>query len=237
MTFKQIVLESFLDVLNNDYNEAIANLDLPFNNSSADLKFELVSRNIKDKILHNSLNIYYLQTKQSSRELFLFLDKDTRLLYSIHNYRSINKLPKYSKALVNSFNSDISLQKEFQFDVNCYDENEDIYDKIISKIFMYVDKNIMDYIDRYSIISYYLYKDQLKVLSNIILDKNLFLYKKENWLELENIKLPYYTTTNFTTNNTNNNAVIKLTKKSINRKRNKNNLTQKEKEKRDIENE
>lgn len=235
MEFKQIVLESFLDVLNKDYYDAIDDLDLPFNNSSADLKFDLVSRNIKDKILYHSLNVHYIQTRQSSRKFFLFLDKDTRVLYSIHNCRNLNKLPKYSKALINNFNSDISIQLEFKFDGNIHDENEDIYQEIISKIFMFVDKDIVDSIDRYSIISYYFYKDQLKVLNNVILDKNLFLYKQENWLELESIKLSYYNSS--VDNNIEKNKNVKLTNKAINRKINKNNLSIKEKQKRDIENE
>lgn len=183
ITIKQIVYDAIIEAISKDYYELTSKLDLPFNNNKPNLTFDLLSRNIRDKI-NNNINL--IPVKRSSREFYIIYDKKEKYIYSIMNYNSFksNNLPMYLKALSKEYNSDISLQKEL-FEFN---EPNIKYDLIVNKIFKNVDNEIKNNIDRYCIIVYHIKRDNLILLENHILDKNLDEYKIENWLTDDTIK-------------------------------------------------
>ncbi len=212
ITIKQIVYDSTIEAISEDYYETISKLDLPFNNNKPNLTFDLLSRNIRDKI---NDNINLIPVKRSSREFYIIYDKKEKYIYSIMNYNSFkNNLPKYSKALLKEYNSDISLQKEL-FEFN---EPNTKYNLIVNKIFKNVDNEIRNNIDRYCIIVYHIKKDNLILLENRILDKNLYEYKIENWLTDDTIKPNPIILDNIENiYNDNKETKLKLKKKSENR--------------------
>ena len=183
ITIKQIVYDSTIEAISEDYYETTSKLDLPFNNNKPNLIFDLLSRNIRDKA---DDNIKLIPVKRSSREFYIIYNKKEKYIYSIMNYNSFksNNLPMYLKALSKEYNSDISLQKEL-FEFN---EPNIKYDLIVNKIFKNVDNEIKNNIDRYCIIVYHIKRDNLILLENHILDKNLDEYKIENWLTDDTIK-------------------------------------------------
>ena len=99
ITIKQIVYDSTIEAISEDYYETISKLDLPFNNNKPNLTFDLLSRNIRDKI---NDNINLIPVKRSSREFYIIYDKKEKYIYSIMNYNSFksNNLPIYLKALL-----------------------------------------------------------------------------------------------------------------------------------------
>ena len=212
ITIKQIVYDSTIEAISEDYYETISKLDLPFNNNKPNLTFDLLSRNIRDKI---NDNINLIPVKRSSREFYIIYDKKEKYIYSIMNYNSFkNNLPKYSKALLKEYNSDISLQKEL-FEFN---EPNTKYNLIVNKIFKNVDNEIRNNIDRYCIIVCHIKKDNLILLENRILDKNLYEYKIENWLTDDTIKPNPIILDNIENiYNDNKETKLKLKKKSENR--------------------
>ena len=183
LTIKQIVYDAIIEAISEDYYELTSKLDLPFNNNKANLIFDLSSRNIRDNI---NYNINLIPVKRSSREFYIIYDKKEKYIYSIMNYNSFksNNLPMYLKALLKEYNFDISLQKEL-FEFN---EPNTKYDLIVNKIFKNVDNEIRNNIDRYCIIVYHIKNDNLILLKNYVLDKNLYEYKIENWLTDDTIK-------------------------------------------------
>lgn len=211
ITIKQIVYDSTIEAISEDYYETISKLDLPFNNNKPNLTFDLLSRNIRDKI---NDNINLIPVKRSSREFYIIYDKKEKYIYSIMNYNSFksNNLPIYLKALLKKYNSDISLQKEL-FEFN---EPNIKYDLIVNNIFKNVDNEIRNNIDRYCIIVYHIKKDNLILLENHILDKNLYEYKIENWLTDDTIKPNPIILDNNIKNTYNDNIRLKLKKKSEN---------------------
>ena len=212
ITIKQIVYDSITEAISEDYYELTSKLDLPFNNNKPNLIFDLSSRNIRDKI---NDNINLIPVKRSSREFYIIYNKKEKCIYSIMNYNSFkNNLPMYLKALLKKYNSDISLQKEL-FEFN---EPNEKYNLIINKIFKNVDNEIKNNIDRYCIIVYHIKKDNLILLKNYILDKNLHEYKIENWLTDDTIKPNLIILDNNVANlyNDNKETKLKLKKKSEN---------------------
>lgn len=132
------------------------------------------------------------------------------------NYNSSkNYLPKYVEALIKEYNSDISLQKEL-FEFN---ETNIKYNLIVNEILKNVDNKIKNNIDRYCIIVYLIRKDNLILLKNYVLDKNLDEYKIENWLTDDTIKPNPIILDNNIENiyNYNKETKLKLKKKSENR--------------------
>lgn len=132
------------------------------------------------------------------------------------NYNSSkNYLPEYVKALTKEYNSDISLQKEL-FEFN---ETNIKYNLIVNEILTNVDNKIKNNIDRYCIIVYLIRKDNLILLKNYVLDKNLDEYKIENWLTDDAIKPNPIILDNNIENiyNDNKETKLKLKKKSENR--------------------
>ncbi len=212
ITIKQIVYDAIIEAILEDYYELTSKLDLPFNNNKPNLIFDLFSRNIRDKI---NDNINLIPVKRSSREFYIIYNKKGKCIYSIMNYNSFksNNLPMYLKALLKKYNSDISLQKEL-FEFN---EPNIKYDLIVNKIFKNVDNEIRNNIDRYCIIVYHIKKDNLILLKNYILDKNLDEYKIENWLTDDTIKPNPIILDNNVENIYNDNTRLKLKKKSENR--------------------
>lgn len=212
ITIKQIVYDAIIEAILEDYYELTSKLDLPFNNNKPNLIFDLFSRNIRDKI---NDNINLIPVKRSSREFYIIYNKKEKCIYSIMNYNSFksNNLPMYLKALLKKYNSDISLQKEL-FEFN---EPNIKYDLIVNKIFKNVDNEIRNNIDRYCIIVYHIKKDNLILLKNYILDKNLDEYKIENWLTDDTIKPNPIILDNNVENIYNDNTRLKLKKKSENR--------------------
>ena len=211
ITIKQIVYDAIIEAILEDYYELTSKLDLPFNNNKPNLIFDLFSRNIRDKI---NDNINLIPVKRSSREFYIIYNKKEKCIYSIMNYNSFksNNLPMYLKALLKKYNSDISLQKEL-FEFN---EPNIKYDLIVNKIFKNVDNEIRNNIDRYCIIVYHIKKDNLILLKNYILDKNLDEYKIENWLTDDTIKPNPIILDNNIKNTYNDNIKLKLKKKSEN---------------------
>lgn len=207
----QIIYDAIIEAISEDYYELTSKLDLPFNNNKPNLIFDLSSRNIRDKI---NDNINLIPVKRSSREFYIIYNKKEKCIYSIMNYNSFkNNLPKYSEALLKKYNSDISLQKEL-FEFN---EPNIKYNLIVNNIFKNVDNEIRNNIDRYCIIVYHIKKDNLILLENHILDKNLDEYKIENWLTDDTIKPNPIILDNNVENIYNDNTRLKLKKKSENR--------------------
>ena len=182
ITIKQIVYDSTIEAISEDYYETTSKLDLPFNNNKPNLIFDLLSRNIRDKA---DDNIKLIPVKRSSREFYIIYNKKEKYIYSIMNYNSFkNNLPKYSEALLKKYNVNISLQKEL-FEFN---EPNIKYNLIVNEILKNVDNEIRNNIDRYCIVVYHVKRDNLILLKNYILDKNLDEYKIENWLTDDTIK-------------------------------------------------
>lgn len=210
---KQIVYDAITDAISGDYYELTSKLGLPFNNNKPNLVFDLLSRNIRDKI---NDNIELIPVKRSSREFYIIYEKKEKYLYSIMNYNSSkNYLPEYVKALTKEYNSDISLQKEL-FEFN---ETNTKYSLLVNKMLKNVDNEIKNNIDRYFIIVYLIKKDNLILLKNYVLDKNLDEYKIENWLTDDAIKPNPIILDNNIENiyNDNKGTKLKLKKKSENR--------------------
>lgn len=201
---KQIVYDAIAEAISGDYYELTSKLGLPFNNNKPNLIFDLLSRNIRDKI---NDNIKLIPAKRSSREFYIIYEKKEKYLYSIMNYNSFkNSLPKYAEALLKKYNSDISLQKEL-FEFN---ETNTKYNLIVNEILKNVDNKIKNNIDRYCIIVYLIRKDNLILLKNYVLDKNLDEFKIENWLTDDTIKPNPIILDNNIENTYNDNKEIKL---------------------------
>lgn len=201
---KQIVYDAITEAISGDYYELTSKLGLPFNNNKPNLVFDLLSRNIRDKI---NDNIELIPVKRSSREFYIIYEKKEKYLYSIMNYNSSkNYLPEYVKALTKEYNSDISLQKEL-FEFN---ETNTKYSLLVNKMLKNVDNEIKNNIDRYFIIVYLIKKDNLILLKNYVLDKNLDEFKIENWLADDTIKPNPIILDNNIENTYNDNKEIKL---------------------------
>ena len=114
--FHVIVLEAFEDVIDKDLEDIIKYLGIKTNNCSGNLRFDLVSKLIEDKIQYHKLDIELIKTSQQSRYFFLFFDKKTKTLFSINSLKK--DPPKYVKALAKEFNYNIELEK--QFNLNTY---------------------------------------------------------------------------------------------------------------------
>lgn len=210
ITIKQIVYDSTIEAISEDYYETTSKLDLPFNNNKPNLIFDLLSRNIRDKA---DDNIKLIPVKRSSREFYIIYNKKEKYIYSIMNYNSFkNNLPKYSEALLKKYNVNISLQKEL-FEFN---EPNIKYNLIVNEILKNVDNEIRNNIDRYCIVVYHVKRDNLILLKNYILDKNLDEYKIENWLTDDTIKPNPIILDNNIKNIYNDNTRLKLKKKSEN---------------------
>ena len=212
ITIKQIVYDAIIEAILEDYYELTSKLDLPFNNNKPNLTFDLLSRNIRDKA---DDNIKLIPVKRSSREFYIIYNKKEKYIYSIMNYNSFkNNLTKYSEALLKKYNSDISLQKEL-FEFN---EPNIKYNLIVNEILKNVDNEMKNNIDRYCIVVYHIKRDNLILLKNYILDKNLDEYKIENWLTDDTIKPNPIILDNIENiYNDNKETKLKLKKKSENR--------------------
>ncbi len=226
MNFKQSIFEAISEGLKEDYQSVIDPLNLITHNSKYSFRWDLVNTNIKVKLFDSNLEVAV--SKSGCWDFLLLLDPNTNQLYSLMNKKRFEQIiaektknkgiPLYIQSLL-LINASLKGKSEpTLFDLPPIEHDIFTLKYVLGKLCQNL--SIEDFSDyTYSVIVFETdFNNNIMGLAVHTLDTNLDEVSVEDWL---NETKPVMSTEIETVSNTEEKPLVKLSKKSEERKGNK----------------